>query len=118
MSIPSGLSGMLLSDANRSGDPKKVCLSLRQILEEVLHSIPLNYRMVFLMRELNEFSEVETASVLDLKQGEVEKLLDHSKELIIDKLRQYCDFDKLYKMDPESRDAMVLKIMNLINYIN
>lgn len=118
MSSIDEFSGIFLPNQNFMGEQKKVCSSARKILEDIFSNLPLECRMVFLMREINGFSSEETALLLDIDERKMEVLLDESKNMIISELRKNCAFERLFKLDPEHCDAMVVRIMNLINNIN
>lgn len=63
---------------------------LRRVIEEALSRLPLEYRMVFSLREINGLDVAETAQILDISESNVKVRLNRAK----DKLRR--EIEKSY----------------------
>ncbi|ERJ59378.1 sigma-70 family RNA polymerase sigma factor [Sphingobacterium paucimobilis] len=63
---------------------------LRRVIEEALSRLPLEYRMVFSLREINGLDVAETAQLLDISESNVKVRLNRAK----DKLRR--EIEKSY----------------------
>ena len=62
-------------------DPERMAASaeLRSVLERVVGAMPVNYRTVFLLREVEGLSTAETASALELSEDAVKVRLHRAK---------------------------------------
>ncbi|TDQ77864.1 sigma-70 family RNA polymerase sigma factor [Sphingobacterium yanglingense] len=63
---------------------------LRRVIEDALSRLPLEYRMVFSLREINGLDVAETANILDISESNVKVRLNRAK----DKLRR--EIEKSY----------------------
>lgn len=76
----------------QSGDemetPLKSLLNkeLKAILEKAIVELPEKYKLVFVMREIEEMSTIETMEVLNLSESNVKIRLSRAKEMLREKL--------------------------------
>jgi len=61
---------------------------LSNIVANALTSIPLEYRMVFSLRELNGMSIAETADLLDISETNVKVRLNRAKQMLREKVKE------------------------------
>jgi RNA polymerase sigma factor (sigma-70 family) len=79
-----------LFESDRSTDTFSSVLNneLSNIIDNALISIPLEYRMVFSLRELNEMSTAETAEVLDISETNVKARLSRAKQMLRERVEK------------------------------
>lgn len=76
------------SKKNNDETPLKSLLNkeLKTLLEKVIADLPEKYKLVFVMREIEEMSTRETMEVLKLSESNVKIRLSHAKEMLREKL--------------------------------
>jgi RNA polymerase sigma factor (sigma-70 family) len=74
----------LLPHQQEKNTPEKTMMNkeLKQVLESAISSLPEKYRIVFLMREVEQMSISETTHVLDISEGNVKARLSRAKEML------------------------------------
>ena len=81
---------MLAGQAGKSENetPLKSLLNkeLKALLEKAIADLPEKYKMVFVMREIEEMSTQETMDVLSLSESNVKIRLSRAKEMLREKL--------------------------------
>lgn len=87
---------------------------LRNILEKSLAQLPKKYRIVFIMRELEEMSLDETAECLHISRTNATKRLEMAKEMLWNGLIEYYKTEDLYDFHLTRCDNVV---QNVLNYI-
>ena len=88
---------------------------LTMILEKSLEGIPVMYRTVFLLREVEGFSVAETAELLDITEVNVKVRLNRSKTLLQKKVEQFYSRTEIYSFNLIYCDAIVHKVFGRIN---
>lgn len=108
---------MLAGQAGKSENetPLKSLLNkeLKALLEKAIAELPEKYKLVFVMREIEEMSIHETMDVLNLSESNVKIRLRRAKEM----LREKLDGKKLkevFKFRLPLCDEMVKYVMNKI----
>ncbi len=71
---------------------------LKLILEKAVSSLPEKYRMVFVMREVQQLSTSETMEVLNLGESNVKLRLTRAKEMLRNELSSYKT-DQLFEFN-------------------
>ncbi|MGV3686272.1 MAG: sigma-70 family RNA polymerase sigma factor [Daejeonella sp.] len=89
---------------------------LKAILEKAVSELPEKYRMVFVMREIQEMSTRETMEVLDLGESNVKVRLNRAKEILREELSSYYRSNQLMEFNLIRCDRVVNFVMNRINY--
>jgi RNA polymerase sigma factor (sigma-70 family) len=74
--------------SNEMETPLKSLLNkeLKALLEKSISELPEKYRLVFVMREIEEMNTYETMEVLNLSESNVKIRLSRSKEMLREKL--------------------------------
>jgi len=69
---------------HQSSDNEKIAVNreLKQVLENAIHEIPEDYRIVFSLRELNGLSVAEIAEALDISTSNVKVRLYRAKLML------------------------------------
>lgn len=88
---------------------------LGQVLENAIHHIPEDYRIVFTLRELNGFSVAETASLLDISESNVKVRLSRSKAMLQKEIRKVYSPEEIFEFNLIYCDAIVERVMNRID---
>jgi RNA polymerase sigma-70 factor (ECF subfamily) len=91
---------------------------LTMILEKSLQSIPVMYRTVFLLREVEGFSVVETAELLDITPVNVKVRLNRAKTLLQKQVEQFYSHPEIYSFNLIYCDAVVYKVFVRISEIS
>jgi predicted RNA polymerase sigma factor len=83
---------------------------LKTILEKTIASLPEKYRVVFVMREVEEMSTDETMATLNLTESTVKVRLNRAKEMLRNNLSSY------YKsLEPD--DFHLSRCDRVVNYV-
>ena len=87
---------------------------LKTILETAVFNLPEKYRVVFVMREINEMSTNETMDILNLGESNVKIRLSRAKELLRGRLSTYYKSNQLFEFDLRRCDRIVQGVMENI----
>lgn len=77
------------------------------VLEEALQKLPLHYRSVFVLRQVEGFSVAETADMLGITQVNVKVRLNRAKALLQSALEQYYQSAGIYEFHLQYCDKVV-----------
>lgn len=100
-----------------SGNNEKITMNkeLGRVLENAIHEIPEDYRIVFSLRELNGLSVAETAEALDITESNVKVRLNRAKAMLQKEIRKMYSPQEIFEFNLIYCDAMVEKVMAKIN---
>jgi RNA polymerase sigma-70 factor (ECF subfamily) len=87
---------------------------LGHIIENAIHQIPEDYRIVFTLRELNGLSVAETAEALDISESNVKVRMNRAKGMLQKEIKKMYSVDEIFEFNLIYCDAMVEKVMNRI----
>jgi RNA polymerase sigma-70 factor (ECF subfamily) len=90
---------------------------LTSILEKSLQTIPVMYRTVFVLREVEGFSVAETAELLDITPVNVKVRLSRAKTLLQKQVEQFYSHSEIYSFNLVYCDAIVHKVFERISEI-
>lgn len=85
------------------------------VIEEALSKIPIEYRMVFSLREINELSTAETAELLNITETNVKVRLNRAKAMLRNEIEKNYTASELYKFNLIYCNAIVNNVMKKIN---
>jgi RNA polymerase sigma-70 factor (ECF subfamily) len=88
---------------------------LSYILEKSLENIPVHFRTVFLLREVEGLSVAETAEMLNLTPVNVKVRLSRAKNLLQKELEKYYSKAQLYDFNLIYCDSVVKNVFNAIH---
>ena len=91
---------------------------LSHILEKSLENIPVHYRTVFILREVEGLSVSETAEMLDLTPVNVKVRLNRAKTLLQRELEKYYPKAQLYDFNLVHCDVVVSNVFEVLNKTN
>jgi RNA polymerase sigma factor (sigma-70 family) len=101
---------------NHSGNTEKAVTNkeLNRIMEEALEQLPLEYKMVFSLREINGLSVAETAEALEITETNVKARLSRSKAMLRKKIESRYSAEDIFEFNLIYCDMMVKRVMNEI----
>ncbi len=102
---------------SRNNDTEKIIQNreLGHIIEEALVKIPMDYRMVFSLREINGLNVSETAEMLDISESNVKVRLNRAKTMLRTEIENAYSASELFEFNLIYCDAMVENVMEKIN---
>lgn len=101
---------------NSHTDTNKVIMAkeLNFVIENALIQIPLDYRIVFSLREITGLNVEETAQSLNISESNVKVRLNRAKAMLRKQIEKSYTTTDLYDFNLIYCDAMVLNVMNKI----
>jgi len=87
---------------------------LKNILENAVSALPEKYRMVFVMREIQEMSTNETMEVLNLGESNVKIRLNRAKEMLRNELSSYYRSGQVFEFNLIRCDRIAEFVMSRI----
>lgn len=90
---------------------------LKTILEKSIALLPEKYRLVFVMREVEEMSTTETMETLNLSESNVKVRLNRAKEMLRDTLSGLYRHSGVYDFHLTRCDRVTSRVMTQINSI-
>jgi len=89
---------------------------LQQLINRQVDSLPEDFRIVFVLRAIEQLSVKETAEILDVKEETVKTRYFRSKRLIREKIQTQLDEIgmKVYEFGGEHCDVIVVNVMDFI----
>ncbi len=88
---------------------------LGRVLENAIHQIPEDYRIVFSLRELNGLSVAETAEALNITESNVKVRLNRAKTMLQKEIKKMYSPEEIFEFNLIYCDAMVDRVMSKIN---
>ena len=98
---------------SHSTDNEKIAMNkeLGHVLENAIHEIPEDYRIVFTLRELNGLSVAETAEVLDITESNVKVRLNRAKGMLQKEIKKMYSPQEIFEFNLIYCDTMVNRVM-------
>jgi RNA polymerase sigma factor (sigma-70 family) len=91
---------------------------LNTVIENAIKDIPEEYRMVFLMREINGLSVKETSELLNLSESNIKVRLNRAKNMLRSEIEKSYRREETFEFNLVYCDAMVSKVMQKIKEIH
>ena len=88
---------------------------LSHVVGEAITRIPLDYRMVFSLRELNGMSTAETAEALDISEANVKVRLNRAKRMLRTMVEKMYTPEEIFEFHLMYCNKIVDRVMNEIN---
>ncbi|MHC5354721.1 sigma-70 family RNA polymerase sigma factor [Myroides sp. LJL115] len=88
---------------------------LANIIENALAQIPLDYRMVFSLREITGLNVSETAKILNISEANVKVRLNRAKSMLRNEIENSYSTKELFEFNLVYCDAIVENIMKKID---
>lgn len=99
------------TDANK----EIVNRELNHVIEKSLEQIPIEYRMVFSLREISGLNVAETAEALKISESNVKVRLNRAKLMLRKQIENKYTAADIFEFNLIYCDAMVHKVMEEIN---
>jgi len=98
---------------HHSTNNEKIAMNkeLGRVLENAIHEIPEDYRIVFTLRELNSLSVAETAEALDISESNVKVRLNRAKKMLRAEVMQMYSPEEIFEFNLIYCDVMVNRVM-------
>lgn len=108
--------GNVMATAASSGDTERKVLNreLARVLEASLEHLPVAYRTVFMLRELEGFSVQETADLLNITPVNVKVRLNRAKTMLQKQLERFYSSTELYEFNLVYCDRIVKRVFDRI----
>lgn len=102
--------------SNRSNETEKIVHNreLGAIIENALAKIPMDYRMVFSLREINGMSVAETATLMEISEANVKTRLNRAKTMLQDEIKKTVVAEELFAFNLVYCDKIVEYVMKRI----
>jgi len=91
---------------------------LNSVIENALLEIPLDYRMVFSLREINGLNVAETADTLSISESNVKVRLNRAKAMLRKEVEKSYSAEDIFEFNLIYCDSMVNNVMNKIKELN
>ena len=88
---------------------------LSVVLEKCLQKIPIIYKSVFILREIEEFSIAQTAEILGISHTNVKVRLNRAKQRLKKELEQFYSVKDLFDLKDVFCDEIVRKVFDKIS---
>ncbi len=91
---------------------------LNFVIENALQQVPLDYRMVFTLREINGLNVAETADVLNISEANVKVRLNRAKAMLRQEVEKSYSSEDIFEFNLIYCDTMVENVMNKIKQLD
>jgi RNA polymerase sigma factor (sigma-70 family) len=110
----------VMQGSNKNPTPEQTSINkeFTSVLEHALQQLPLNYRSVFVLREMEGFSVSETAEMLNISGVNVKVRCNRAKTMLQKQLEEYYAGTNLYEFNLVYCDKMVNRVFEAINSIS
>ncbi|UOK41707.1 MULTISPECIES: sigma-70 family RNA polymerase sigma factor [Flavobacterium] len=105
----------MFTSSNNDTDKMIQNRELGHIIEDALAKIPLDYRMVFSLREINGLNVSETADLLKISETNVKVRLNRSKAMLREEIEKKYSASELFEFKLTYCNAMVENVMKKIH---
>ncbi|MEO6838149.1 MAG: sigma-70 family RNA polymerase sigma factor [Ginsengibacter sp.] len=99
---------------HHSTNNEKIAMNkeLGRVLENAIHEIPEDYRIVFTLRELNGLSVAETSEALDITESNVKVRLNRAKGMLQKEIKKMYSPKEIFEFNLVYCDVMVNRVMS------
>ena len=104
----------LMDDGMDEGNPQ-VGENLKKVLESAIGHLPSKYRVVFILREVEQISVAETAAILEISEENVKIRLHRAKNMLKDMLKSEGDSLDLFNFHASRCVRIASRVMDHIN---
>lgn len=87
---------------------------LGYVIEKALKQMPLDYRMVFSLREINGLNVIETAEALNISEANVRVRLNRAKTLLKKEIEKSYKPEDIFEFNLTWCDRMVERVMGKV----
>ncbi len=105
----------LQENADELDNNPEVGENLKKALESAISHLPAKYRIVFILREIQEVSVAEAAAMLEISEENVKTRLHRSKNMLRDMLRSEVSSLDVFTFHASRCSLIATRVMNHIN---
>lgn len=91
---------------------------LNVVIENALKHVPLDYRIVFSLREINGLNVCETAGVLGISEANVKVRLNRAKAMLRKEIEKSYTVEDIFDFNLKYCDAITRRVMDKLSGIN
>lgn len=91
---------------------------LNSVIEHALQKVPLDYRMVFSLREMTGLNVAETAEALSISEANVKVRLTRAKAMLRKEIEKTYTSEDIFEFNLVYCDALTNSVMNRLKSIN
>jgi RNA polymerase sigma factor (sigma-70 family) len=104
---------------NQHTETNKAVLNreLNFVIETSLQQIPMDYRLVFTLREVNGLSVAETADTLNISEANVKVRLNRAKTMLRKEVEKSYSAEDIFEFNLVYCDAMVQRVINRLDLL-
>jgi len=102
------------TDTNKAVTNKE----LNVVIENALQQVPMDYRIVFTLREVTGLSVAETANSLNITESNVKVRLNRAKTMLRKEVEKSYSAEDIFEFNLVYCDAMVDRVMNKLKTLN
>ncbi|MEO9022466.1 MAG: sigma-70 family RNA polymerase sigma factor [Ginsengibacter sp.] len=84
---------------------------LGRVLENAIHEIPEDYRIVFTLRELNGLSVAETSEALNITESNVKVRMNRARNMLQTQIKKMYSPEEIFEFNLIYCDGMVTRVM-------
>jgi RNA polymerase sigma factor (sigma-70 family) len=95
------------SDTNKTVTNRELSL----VIEDALKQVPLDYRMVFSLHEINGLNVSETAETLNISESNVKVRLNRAKTMLRKEIEKSFTSEDIFEFNLVYCDSMVERVM-------
>lgn len=95
-----------------SSDKIIIQSELKNILENVINQLPPEYRIIFILKEIEGMSYPEIALSLDITSNNVKVKFHRAKKILKSELLKTWSLSSLFEFGNEKCDSLVQKVLN------
>ena len=105
---------MFLDNGNNDTEKKVVNREMSGVIENAIKHIPLDYGLVFTLRELNGMSVLETAKALNITETNVKARLSRAKAMLRKEVEKTYTPEDIFHFNLVYCDKIVSRVMDVI----
>lgn len=91
---------------------------LNFVIENALQNVPIDYRMVFTLREVNGLNVAETSNALNISESNVKIRLNRAKTMLRKEVKKAYSAEDIFDFNLVYCDAMVKNVMNKLKELH
>lgn len=101
---------------HHSSNNEKIAMNkeLGRVIENAIHKIPEDYRIVFTLRELNGLNVAETSEALSISESNVKVRLNRAKGMLQKEIKKMYSSEEIFEFNLIYCDTMVNRVMDKI----
>ena len=98
-------------------ETEMISRELQLLVERSIEDLPEDYRVVFVMRQIEDMSVKEIASALSLSEANVKVRMHRARKLLEQRLQSYFEPKELYKFGNARCDRIVQDVLTTIQAV-